>query len=644
VNRDGSDGLGCPTRYCNLFPLSGEVMSLRLNLSSMLMDARTAWARLALVSVICKGITFALFTPLLGAFFHLFVALSGREVLTDEDILFFFLEPLGWLALILVGGAGIAVVALELAALMSIVWGGPAGSRNGVQDALRFAAVQAWPVLRLATRMVSQTILTALPFLFAGAALYLLLLTQFDINYYLTNRPPAFWLAASCIGILGLALSAVLLRLFLGWLLALPLVLFENVPAREALRASRERVAGHRWALARCILVWVLAGAALSGLSAGAVSLLGRWLVPSTTGSLSLLAFLVGGLLLLWAATALALAVATTTAWALLLIHVYRALGGQQPTAPEATLNESKMLTETIRLVRRRWLAALVVASLLAMTVGVVALAQLRLPDRAAIVAHRAGARSAPESTLAAVDQAIADRADWVEVDVQETADGQVVAIHDSDLKKVGGVDLKVHASTLAQLQAIDIGSWFDPRFSGERIPTLDQVLARCKGRANVLIELKPRGSGGRLVERVVEIVEARGMATAVRLMSLKSDAVRKARALRPGWPVGQISAVALGDLEREDVGFLAVSTKMCTRHFVRLAHERNRSVYVWTVNDAATMSVMMGRGVDGIITDGPALARSVLAERASMSSVQRLLLNLAAQFGWAKETSDGEF
>jgi glycerophosphoryl diester phosphodiesterase len=350
--------------------LDGGRMSLRLHLSSIRLDARATSARLALVGVICKGITFALLTPLLGAFFHLFVALSGRKVLTDEDILFFFLEPLGWLALVLVGGAGIAAVALELAALMRVVWGGPSGLKNGVPDVLRFAAEQAWPVLRLTTRMVLRTILTALPFLSAGAALHLLLLTQYDINYYLTYRPPAFWLAASCIGVLGIALSAVLLHMFLGWALALPLVLFENMSAREALRVSRTRVEGHRWTLARYVLVWLVAGAVLSGLSAGSVSLLGRWLLPSATGSLSLLAFLVGGLLLLWGTTTLALAVATTAAWSLLLVHVYRSLSSQQMTTPETSSCEPEALGETIRLTRRRWLVALVTVPLLAMTVG----------------------------------------------------------------------------------------------------------------------------------------------------------------------------------------------------------------------------------------------------------------------------------
>ena len=94
-----------------------------------------------------------------------------------------------------------------------------------------------------------------------------------------------------------------------------------------------------------------------------------------------------------------------------------------------------------------------------------------------------------------------------IEIDVQETADGEVVVIHDSDLKKVGGVPLVVGQSTLQQLGYTDIGSWFDLSFSDQRIPTLREVLALCKDRIRVNIELKYYGHEKRLEQSVAELV-----------------------------------------------------------------------------------------------------------------------------------------
>ena len=123
--------------------------------------------------------------------------------------------------------------------------------------------------------------------------------------------------------------------------------------------------------------------------------------------------------------------------------------------------------------------------------------------------------------------------------------------------------------------------------------------------------------------------------------MSLKMDAVEKMKSIRPSWTVGLLMSVSAGDLKKIDADFLAVNAAFANRRFVRTAHDCGKDVYVWTVNDAATMSTMIGRGVDGLITDKPALARSVLQQRAQMSPPERLLVELAGIFGVASEIGE---
>lgn len=264
---------------------------------------------------------------------------------------------------------------------------------------------------------------------------------------------------------------------------------------------------------------------------------------------------------------------------------------------------------------------------------GFVLLDDLRTTDEVAIIAHRGASGSRPENTLAAVRKAIADGADWIEIDVQETADGEVVVIHDSDFMRIAGVDLKVRNATMADLAAIDVGSWFSPDYAGERTPTLAAVLAAAKGRARVLIELKSYGDEGRLEERVVRIVEDHGMADHVAIMSFRSAMLRKTKELRPHWPVGLLAATAIGDLGQLEADFVAVSAGMATPDFVRRAREMNRDVYVWTVNSPLPMSRMISRGATGLITDEPALAQQVLSDRAALSTPERLLLQVADLF-----------
>jgi len=207
---------------------------------------------------------------------------------------------------------------------------------------------------------------------------------------------------------------------------------------------------------------------------------------------------------------------------------------------------------------------------------------------------------------------------------------------------RAAGVDLKVWHATAADLAVIDVGSWFDPRFSDQRVPTLRQVLDLLKGKAGVVIELKYYGHEQELEQRVVDVVEAAGMAAEVSVMSLKGAGVARTRALRPAWRVGVLSTVSAGDLTRLDVDFLALNGAAATPSMIRNAHKKGMDVYVWTVNDPIRMSVMMSRGVDGIITDEPARARSVVLAREELGPFGRLLVWIGGETGLLRvPTSD---
>jgi glycerophosphoryl diester phosphodiesterase len=132
----------------------------------------------------------------------------------------------------------------------------------------------------------------------------------------------------------------------------------------------------------------------------------------------------------------------------------------------------------------------------------------------------------------------------------------------------------------------------------------------------------------------VAEIVEATDMVNETAIMSLKYDAVKKMRSVRPDWKIGLLSTTAIGDLTSLETDFLAVSMGMASGGFVRRVHESGKKIFVWTVNDPISMSRMISLGVDGLITDEPEMAQQVLADRKKLSSMQRLLIHTALLFG----------
>jgi glycerophosphoryl diester phosphodiesterase len=387
-----------------------------------------------------------------------------------------------------------------------------------------------------------------------------------------------------------------------------------------------------------------LAAAAVSALANALFSGLAALLVPYESTSLVWILFVLGLLLLFSAAMNLAVNLLATIAFATLLWNLYKDVSsGESPPIAPADAYPTTFRLLPFALTRTRLLAGLVAGALLATTVGALSLRGVAVEDDAEVTAHRGASAAAPENTLAAVRQAIKDRADWVEIDVQETADGEVVVFHDSDFKKAAGVDLKIWDATLDDLRTIDVGRRFGPQFAGQRVPTLDQVLELCKDRVGVNIELKYYGHDQRLEQRVADIVEAHDMQSQIVIMSLKKEAVRKMKALRPGWRVGLLAAVAIGDATRFEADFLAVNVKLARPDFIHAAHRRGKQVHVWTVNDAVTMSAMLSRGADNLITDDPALARSVLEQRRRLSPVERLFIAVAGVVAPAPPASADE-
>ena len=218
---------------------------------------RKHWKALFWTDLFYKLLAFVVLTPLLAITWNIAVRISGKQILADQDILFFFLEPAGWLGLIVAGGLTIAIVAIEFAALMAIL-ASDQGPRASTLNAFRFVATQSTSVLHLAGRIVAVVLVFLLPVLAGLGATYFLLLGDFDINYYLKEKPTKFFVAAGIGGVLVAVLATVLLRLATNWFFALPMLLFEQEPPSKVLAASRDRVHSHRLKVLFWILAWLV--------------------------------------------------------------------------------------------------------------------------------------------------------------------------------------------------------------------------------------------------------------------------------------------------------------------------------------------------------------------------------------------------
>lgn len=232
------------------------------------------------------------------------------------------------------------------------------------------------------------------------------------------------------------------------------------------------------------------------------------------------------------------------------------------------------------------------------------------------VTAHRGSSADAPENTLAAIRLAMEQGADICELDVQQAGDGTLVVAHDANLERVTGVDRNVWEATAAQLAALEAGAFFDERFRGEPLPTLEQVVETVRAGMRLNLELKTHGHERGFVEAVVEAIRRHGLAESCLVTSTDVDVLRSVRAIAPGLRLGAVLVVTEGDEHDLDVDLYSVEQSAATAAYVERAHGMGREVHAWTANTRPELERLAAHGVDSVITDHPLLARELFDAR----------------------------
>lgn len=258
-------------------------------------------------------------------------------------------------------------------------------------------------------------------------------------------------------------------------------------------------------------------------------------------------------------------------------------------------------------------------------------------------IGHRGASAYAPEHTIASYDLALEMGADYIEQDLQLTSDGVLVVLHDDTLDRTARGPAEnctgpVATKTLAQIRTCDVGSWFNetrpalarPEYVGLTIPTLEEVFQRYRKRVNYYIETKSPDDAEQMEERLLELLDWYGLrklagrSWQVLIQSFSAASLEKIHALDPSLPLIQLvsflpSGAALEDsldaMAEYAVGVGALPIAMAT--VVPAAHARCLDVHPWTVDAPATLTTLIGQGVDGVFTNAPDQLDGVLGKRA---------------------------
>jgi len=226
------------------------------------------------------------------------------------------------------------------------------------------------------------------------------------------------------------------------------------------------------------------------------------------------------------------------------------------------------------------------------------------------VIAHRGASGHAPENTLAAFRKAVALGASFIETDLQLSRDAHFVALHDPNVNRTTNGRGSVHDMPLAELRQLDAGSWFGSEFSGERIPTLDEILQFSKKNDVVFyLELKPSGAWGGEHALIGALRDSGEIARSV-VISFDAASMLNLHNIDPTVMTGLLydgqidkpieKAVEVGARQ------LVARSDLVTPAMLEQARKKDLQVVCWTVNHPAHMRLLIEAGVAGIMTDYP--------------------------------------
>jgi glycerophosphoryl diester phosphodiesterase len=252
-------------------------------------------------------------------------------------------------------------------------------------------------------------------------------------------------------------------------------------------------------------------------------------------------------------------------------------------------------------------------------------------------IAHRGASGQAPENTMAAFDKALEYHADYFEVDVQMTKDGELILMHDTTVDRTTNGTGAVKDFTFEEIRQLDAGSWFHESFAGEKVPTLGEALDRHNGEIGILIELKNPELYPGIEQKIADELVKRNITNEnsnIIVQSFNWESVKRIHQLLPSVPTGVLIGYGQtigGKITDEQLAsfqtyadYVNPDKNLLNQETVDRIHQHALKTWPYTINDRNWVTQLIEWGVDGIITDYPLLVNMPASATTIKTLVER--------------------
>lgn len=561
-----------------------------------------AWKPFLLFEIGYKLLTIGVFLPIISLIFNKMLDWGGLSAAANHELIRFLFSRYGLFSLIALAPIAFILIFLEFSVLIYIAYYGINGKRAQIRSVLLRVLSQLPQVLRVSSLGFALYLLLLFPLLdssFGASLMPGLTLPNFITGALVQTTWGLFCLIGSTVIILVVNALAIY---------AMPIIVLERGHSfRTAFQKSRSMLSLSKWRLLQALI------------GANVLALLFLIVILLFIIGIMMLAMLLTGNVgldpLIVDIPFSVILYLETLVLTPLFITVITLLYTQyaDPSAIDHEVNRWQLSRFDVRSVRWRKFGI----RRLGATIGFILLIAsgwlithtynqwAAVGSEYTIMAHRGDIQSGVENTMEAFEGAIAAGADYIELDVLQTKDGQIAVIHDTNLKRLTGTNVNVYNLTMDELKQLTLKQ---NGFTGH-IPSLEEVLVSLKGRIKLNIELKTHGHEFEYVKAFLELIDKHHAAQDIIVQSIDYSLVRKVKAQRPDLSVGYVIYATFTKLDQFQADFFVIEEALVNARRITTAKITNKPLYVWTVNSAEAIEHFYTLGVDGVITDTTAAA-----------------------------------
>lgn len=562
-----------------------------------------------------KLVTFLIFTPLFLNLFNLIVKSMGYSYLTFENVLSFLSHPLTLISLITLLMLMTIYTMFDVTTIIIILDQSYHKKKVKILDAVKVSLNQCRGLFHVRNLPLIFMILFLIPFLNLGIAsgyISTIRIPEFIMDYIKSN---------SRLMLLFTVVVILLVFLLLNWMYSIHYMVLEGDSFKDARKKSNETGKGHHIKdLVFLVIIQFLITLAYAVFVLFGILLI--MLINRILGGIILIKSIISTIIWLFIAVSFALftVLSTPISYAVISVLFYSHKEEQEeeiaPFVIHANGDDSKSY--------RHLNIAIALIAVLALILGTVFTYGLYKGEytldiinvhTTEVTAHRGASVSNPENTMSAFKGAKELGADWIELDVQQTKDGEIIVIHDTNFKRTTGVDKNTWELTYEEVQKLDAGSFFDNSFKGEKIPLLSEVIDFAKeNNIKLNIELKPTGHETDFEKNVVDIIEEKDFKNDCVVTSQIYEVLENVKAYNEDIRTVYVMSLAYGDLTSFTAAdSFSIEARSITSSLVEKLHREGKEVYAWTLNTEDNIGKMVDLNVDNIITDNITLARETI-------------------------------